>query len=65
MNRLTPDIMTAEERISEVGLILSRGIARRLRKLKPEKPNDMRDNSLDFSPSGSIHAKSRKERNNQ
>ena len=47
------------------GLILSRGIARRIQKLKTSQTKDLRDYSLDFSPSGSIHAKSREEENNQ
>lgn len=55
MNGLNPDLMTADERLNEVSLILSRGIVRRLNKLKVNNSNDMRENSLDFTPPGSIH----------
>lgn len=65
MSSLEPTLMTADERMNEIGLILSRGIARRVQKLKSSQTKDMRDYSLDFSPSGSIHAKSRDEENNQ
>lgn len=65
MSSLEPTLMTADERMSEIGLILSRGIARRIQKLKTSQTKDLRDYSLDFSPSGSIHAKSREEENNQ
>ena len=65
MSSLEPTLMTADERMSEIGLILSRGIARRIQKLKTSQTKDLRDYSLDFPPSGSIHAKSREEENNQ
>lgn len=55
MNRLTPDLMTADERLNEIGLILSRGIVCRLNKLKTNNSKDMRENSLDFREPGSIH----------
>ncbi|MGD9650272.1 MAG: hypothetical protein AB7G80_02220 [Dongiaceae bacterium] len=64
MSRLDPNLMTADERLSEIGLILSRGIARRQQKLKSSQTKDMRDYSLDFPPAGSIHAKNREEENN-
>lgn len=62
MNRLDPNLMTADERMCEVGLILSRGIIRRLQKLKTA---DKRDYSLDFRESGSIHGQNQKEENSQ
>lgn len=60
MNRLDPNLMTADERMNEVGLILSRGIARRLQKLKP---TDQRDYSLDFREPGSIHGQNQQKGN--
>lgn len=65
MHGLEPNLMTADERIGEVGLILSRGIARRIEKLKSEKSKDERDYSLDLEPTRSIHGCERIERNNQ
>ncbi len=65
MSRLDPNMMTADERVGEVGLILSRGVARRLQKLKSSQINDMRDYSLDLEATGSIHGQKRKEQNNQ
>jgi hypothetical protein len=64
MHRLDPNLMTADERIGEVGLILSRAIARRAEKLKSENTKDMRDYSLDLEAAGSIHGQKRKEKNN-
>ncbi len=64
MYRLEPNLMTADERIGEVGLILSRAIARRAEKLKSDKTKDIRDYSLDLEAAGSIHGQKRKEQNN-
>ena len=61
MNGLDPTLMSAHERMAEIGLILSRGIIRRLQKLKTA---DKRDYSLDFRLPGSIHGKSQNEGNN-
>ncbi len=55
MDGLNPALMSADERLNEVALILSRGITRRLIKLKTSNSKDMRENSLDFTASGSIH----------
>lgn len=65
MSRLEPTLMTHDERMSEIGLILSRGIARRIQKLKTSQTRDMTDYSLDLEPEGSIHVKSETTRNNQ
>ena len=65
MSSLEPTLMTADERMSEIGIILSRGIARRVQKLKSSQINDMRDYSLDLEAAGSIHGQKRKEQNNQ
>lgn len=65
MYRLEPNLMTADERIGEVGLILGRAIARRAEKLKSENTKDMRDYSLDLEAAGSIHGQKRKEQNSQ
>jgi hypothetical protein len=64
MRGLEPNLMTAEERIGEVGLILSRAITRRAEKLESQKIKDMRDYSLDLEAAGSIHGQKRKEQNN-
>ena len=64
MSSLEPTLMTADERMSEIGIILSRGIARRVQKLKSSQINDMRDYSLDLEAAGSIHGQKRKEKNN-
>lgn len=63
MHRLEPNLMTADERIGEIGLILGRAITRRAEKLKSDKIKDMRDYSLDLEAAGSIHGKNREEKN--
>lgn len=57
MNGLNPALMTADERLNEVALILSRGIVRRLNKLKTNNFNEMSNKALDFRENGSIHGK--------
>jgi hypothetical protein len=53
-NPLSPDPMTAEERLDEIAEILAAGILRARRKLRGE---DRRDRvRLDFSPDRSMHA---------
>ena len=55
MNGLNPALMTADERLNEVALILSRGIVRRLNKLKTNNFNEMSQKPLDFRERGRIH----------
>ncbi len=57
MNGLNPALMTTDERLNEVALILSRGIVRRLNKLKTNNSNEISHEPLDFRENGSIHGK--------
>jgi hypothetical protein len=56
-NALDPDLMTAAERLAEVGEILAAGLLR-LRAREREAGN-RRDVSLDFPATQSVHAKNR------
>jgi hypothetical protein len=61
-NALDPNLMTAAERLTEVGEILAAGLLR-LRAREREASN-RRELSLDFSASQSVHAKNRRGREN-
>ncbi len=52
-NALHPDLMTAAERLDEVASILGAGIRRLF--YKHNKNNGLRDVSLDFSATQSVH----------
>ena len=59
-NALDPNLMTASERLREIGEILAAGLLR-LRAKGGENGN-RRELSLDFSASQSVHAKNRRGR---
>jgi hypothetical protein len=59
-NALNPNLMTASERLTEVGEILAAGLLR-LRAREREAGN-RRELSLDFSASQSVHARNRRRR---
>jgi hypothetical protein len=61
-NALDPNLMTAAERLTEIGEILAAGLVR-LRAKEREK-GDRRELSLDFTGSRSVHAKKRRHREN-
>jgi hypothetical protein len=61
-NALDPNLMTASERLTEIGEILAAGLVR-LRAKEREK-GDRRELSLDFPASRSVHAKKRRRREN-
>jgi hypothetical protein len=54
-NPLRPDLMTAEERLTEVAQILAAGLIR-LRRRQAISAAGSRDFRLDFSPERSVHA---------
>ena len=61
-NPLAPDLMTADERLTEVAQILAAGLMR-LRKCQIRNQcNRLEKNSLDFSPGRSGHATAWKRR---
>ena len=62
LNALDPNLMTAAERLTEVGEILAAGLLR-LRAREREASN-RRELSLDFSASQSVHARNRRRREN-
>jgi hypothetical protein len=58
-NSLSPVLLTAEERLDELAAILAAGLVRlrsRKRERKPSNFSTLRDNSLDFKSSKSVHA---------
>ena len=59
-NALDPNLMTASERLTEIGEILAAGLVR-LRAKEREK-GDRRELSLDFPASRSVHTKNRRSR---
>ena len=61
-NALDPNLMTASERLTEIGEILAAGLLR-LRARKREAGNHG-DVSLDFPATPSVHAKKRRHREN-
>jgi hypothetical protein len=61
-NPLSPDLMTAEERLTEVALILAAGLVRLRHRRLLNKGNRLEKNSLDFSPERSVHATARQRR---
>ena len=59
-NALDPNLMTASERLTEIGEILAAGLVR-LRATKREK-GDRRELSLDFPATRRVHGRNRKPR---
>jgi hypothetical protein len=59
-NALDPNLMTAAERIAEIGQILADGILRL--RLKAKEAGDRRDLSLDFFANQSRHGRKRRTR---
>ena len=62
MNALRPDLMTADERLTEVAQILARGLLRLRRRETQRHCSHLERNSLDFSPDRSVHATARQRR---
>jgi len=61
-NPLSPDLMTAAERLAEVAQILAAGL-QRVRREESEKPvRYLEKKRLDFSPDRSVHATARQRR---
>ena len=61
-NPLPPDLMTADERLSEVAQILAAGLVRLRRAQYPSDHGRLEKNSLDFSADRSVHATTGKRR---
>ena len=59
-NALDPNLMTAAERLAEVGEILAAGLLRL--RAREHEAGDHGDVSLDFSANQSVHAKNRRGR---
>jgi hypothetical protein len=59
-NALDPDLMTAAERLTEIGEILATGIFRL--RAKTQKADDHRDLSLDFPATRSVHGRNQRTR---
>jgi hypothetical protein len=57
-NSLAPDLMTADERLTELGEILAAGFLR-LRRRASTSPAGSGDFCLDLSPERSVHATAR------
>ena len=61
-NPLSPDLMTADERLTEIAQICAAGLLR-LRGREAEKHvSHLEKNGLDFSPDRSVHATARQRR---
>jgi hypothetical protein len=61
-NALAPDLMTAEERLTEVAQILAAGLIRLRRRQSATQASRSGDFRLDFSPDRSVHATAPKRR---
>jgi hypothetical protein len=61
-NSLCPDLMTAEERLSEVAQLLAIGLLRLRRQESARHVSHLEKKRLDFSPHGSVHATARQRR---
>jgi predicted ATPase len=55
-NPLAPDLMTAEERLSEVAQIIAGALLRLRRRESDKHDSDLEKNSLDFPGNRSVHA---------
>ena len=56
VNALAPDLMTADERLTELGQILAAGFMRLRRRQSMSVAAPSGDFRLDFSPERSVHA---------
>jgi len=61
-NALAPDLMTAEERLTEVAQLLAAGLLRLRQHQNQNCFSTLEKNSLDFSPDRSGHATTRQRR---
>ena len=61
-NALDPNLMTASERLTEIGEILATGLLRL--RAREREAGDRRDLSLDFPVNQSVHARKRMNREN-
>jgi hypothetical protein len=59
-NALDPNLMTAAERLNEIGEILAAGILRL--RAKAQKAGDLRDIPLDFPATRSCHGRNQRRR---
>jgi hypothetical protein len=59
-NALDPNLMTAAERLAEIGEILAAGILRL--RAKTQKAEDRRDIPLDFPATRSVHGRNQRRR---
>jgi hypothetical protein len=55
-NSLAPDLMSADQRLTEIGTILAAGLLRLRREQSERHGSHLEKNSLDFSPDRSVHA---------
>jgi hypothetical protein len=55
-NALAPDLMTADERLTEVAQILAAGLVRLRRQESEKHISHLEKKRLDFSPERSVHA---------
>jgi hypothetical protein len=60
-NALDPSLMTAEERLREIGEILAAGLLR-LRTKQAAESGHCRESSLDFSARQSVHGRKARDR---
>lgn len=60
-NALAPDLMSAEERLTELAQLLAAGLFRLLRQ-QPSETRLIEKNGVDFSPERSVHATARQRR---
>ena len=61
-NALAPDLMSAQQRLSELGMILSAGLIRLRQRQFPNNHSTLEKKGLDFSPDRSVHATARQRR---
>jgi hypothetical protein len=61
-NALHPDLMTADQRLTEVAQILAAGLMRLRQRGSSSSCNRLEKNGLDFSPDRSVHATARPRR---
>ena len=62
MNPLHPDMMSAEERLAELGEILARGVVRLKARKSSQLSGELGDSSLDLTPDQRGHANETVER---
>jgi hypothetical protein len=62
VNALHPDLMSAEQRLTELSQILAAGFLRLRRSRFPKHSSSSERNGLDFPPERSVHATARQRR---